>query len=188
MEIQPGHPQKHQPISSGRGAACACHCHNAAASAVTSCSESLRKVSLTGSWPESGIALVQNGPVSIFSFLWGLTRRSVAWQALWRRTQGSRGSSPRPPRPSNVLRRKEIVIKTVRGTRYLKQPHRQMSEGEDGPGKTLRVCVSWWGSRPSWVTVPPPDSCRAGDQLDFISDFLHRMVWFNKTVIWGGNV
>lgn len=49
--------------------ACACHCHNAAASAVTSCSESLRKVSLTGSWPESGIALVQNGPVSVFSFL-----------------------------------------------------------------------------------------------------------------------
>ena len=45
LEIQPGDPRGHQPIRAGRGAG-RCRCHNAAASAVTSCSEPLRKVSL----------------------------------------------------------------------------------------------------------------------------------------------
>lgn len=45
MEIQPGDPPEHQPISAGRGAD-RCRCHSAVASVVTSCSESLRRVSL----------------------------------------------------------------------------------------------------------------------------------------------
>ena len=62
--------------------------------------------------PESGTALVWNGPVSIFDFRWGLAGRSVARQALRRRTQGSRGSSPCPPGPSNVLGERETLIRT----------------------------------------------------------------------------
>lgn len=41
-------PQEHHPISSRREAG-RCRCHNATASAVTSCSELLGKVSLTNS-------------------------------------------------------------------------------------------------------------------------------------------
>lgn len=61
-----------------------CPCHNATASAVTSCSESLGKVSLRlpATLPESGTPLVQNGPVSIFDFPRGLPRCSVA-QHVW---------------------------------------------------------------------------------------------------------
>lgn len=88
---------------------------------------------LPATLPESGTALVQNGPVSIFDFPWGLTGRSVAPQVLWRRTQGSRGSSPCPPGPSNVLGRKETLTKTQC---EIPIPGSSQIEGKGGPGRT----------------------------------------------------
>lgn len=142
---------------------------------------------LPATLPESETALVQNGPVSVFDFPWGLTGRSVA-QSLWRRTRGSRGSSPRPPGPSNVLRRKETLINTqfeIHITVPWNGQIEAMSKGKGGPGRTLgRVVPSWVDH----VVVPPPEGYVAVSQLLFCSGFLQILSMFNETIIWGGNV